>query len=46
MHSEWFDINDATVKRLNQAKANGQRIIAVGTIFLLRPDINSILLTD
>ena len=34
MHSEWFDIDDATVKRLNQAKANGQRIIAVGTTSL------------
>jgi S-adenosylmethionine:tRNA ribosyltransferase-isomerase len=31
MHSEWAEIDSATVKRLNRAKKSGQRIIAVGT---------------
>ncbi len=31
MHHEWFNLEEATAKRLNQAKAEGRRIIAVGT---------------
>ncbi len=31
MHSEYFEINQATVDQINQTKANGGRIIAVGT---------------
>lgn len=34
MHSEWFEITDATVERLNRAKIEGRRIIAVGTTSL------------
>ncbi len=31
MHSEWFHIPDDTVKAIEDAKANGHRVIAVGT---------------
>ncbi|MDD5693192.1 MAG: tRNA preQ1(34) S-adenosylmethionine ribosyltransferase-isomerase QueA [Patescibacteria group bacterium] len=31
IHSEYFDLNEDTAKRLNQAKNEGRRIIAVGT---------------
>ncbi|AYQ57585.1 tRNA preQ1(34) S-adenosylmethionine ribosyltransferase-isomerase QueA [Bathymodiolus thermophilus thioautotrophic gill symbiont] len=31
MHSEIFEINPATVDKINQTKANGGRIIAIGT---------------
>lgn len=31
MHSEFYHIDDDVAKKLNQAKQNGQRIIAVGT---------------
>lgn len=31
MHSEWVNLSHETAKRLNQAKSQGQRIIAVGT---------------
>ncbi|MDC9715556.1 MAG: tRNA preQ1(34) S-adenosylmethionine ribosyltransferase-isomerase QueA [Gammaproteobacteria bacterium] len=31
MHSECYDISQATIDQINQAKANGGRIIAVGT---------------
>lgn len=31
LHAEWAEVNPATAKRLNSAKANGQRIVAVGT---------------
>jgi S-adenosylmethionine:tRNA ribosyltransferase-isomerase len=31
IHSEYFELDKATAKRLNQAKAQGRRIIAVGT---------------
>ena len=31
LHSEFYEISPATAKRLNQAKKNGKRIIAVGT---------------
>lgn len=34
MHSEWFTIDPATAERLNAAKAEGRRIIAVGTTAL------------
>ncbi|MEP4051834.1 MAG: tRNA preQ1(34) S-adenosylmethionine ribosyltransferase-isomerase QueA [Litorimonas sp.] len=34
MHSEWFTISDAVADRLNAAKAEGRRIIAVGTTAL------------
>lgn len=34
MHSEWFSISDETAKRINQARAEGRRIIAVGTTAL------------
>jgi len=31
LHAEWAEVSSATAKRLNKAKANGQRIVAVGT---------------
>lgn len=31
MHHEWFHLDEETAQRLNQAKADGKRIIAVGT---------------
>ena len=31
MHSEFYMIDEDTANKLNQAKANGQRIISVGT---------------
>ncbi len=31
MHPEWFSLDEETVRRLNQAKAAGKRIISVGT---------------
>jgi S-adenosylmethionine:tRNA-ribosyltransferase-isomerase (queuine synthetase) len=31
MHSEYFEIDQTTVDKINQTKANGGRIIAVGT---------------
>ena len=34
MHSEWFTISDAVADRLNAAKSEGRRIIAVGTTAL------------
>jgi len=34
MHSEWYVIAPETAKRINQAKAEGRRIIAVGTTAL------------
>lgn len=34
MHSEWFTIDPQTAERLNTAKAEGRRIIAVGTTAL------------
>ncbi len=34
MHSEWYSIDQDTADRINTAKSNGQRIIAVGTTSL------------
>lgn len=34
MHSEWFDISEATAAQINRAKAEGRRIIGVGTTAL------------
>ena len=34
MHSEWFTISEGTAARVNAAKAEGRRIIAVGTTAL------------
>ena len=34
MHSEWYAIDEATASRINDAKSNGRRIIAVGTTAL------------
>ncbi|MBN2096630.1 tRNA preQ1(34) S-adenosylmethionine ribosyltransferase-isomerase QueA [Candidatus Peregrinibacteria bacterium] len=31
MHSEWFSLPDDTAERLNQAKKEGKKIVAVGT---------------
>ncbi len=31
MHSEWFELTEETAKKLNQAKAEGKKIIAIGT---------------
>lgn len=31
MHSEWFSLDKETAEKLNEAKKNGKRIIAVGT---------------
>lgn len=31
MHSEWYEINEEACKKINKAKKNGGRIIAVGT---------------
>lgn len=31
MHSEWFELEVSTARRLNEAKKKGKRIIAVGT---------------
>jgi S-adenosylmethionine:tRNA ribosyltransferase-isomerase len=31
IHSEWFSLSDETAKRLNEAKAAGKKIVAVGT---------------
>ena len=31
MHTEWFKMDEATAERLNKAKADNRRIIAVGT---------------
>lgn len=31
MHSEWLDVPQATVQAINQTKANGGRVIAIGT---------------
>jgi len=34
MHGEWYEIPNDTAQRINQAKAEGRRIIAVGTTAL------------
>ena len=34
MHSEWFTLSDVTAARVNAAKVDGRRIIAVGTTAL------------
>ena len=34
MHSEWYVISPETAQRINQAKAEGRRIVAVGTTAL------------
>ncbi|MDA8708237.1 tRNA preQ1(34) S-adenosylmethionine ribosyltransferase-isomerase QueA [Hellea sp.] len=34
MHSEWYQISPETAARINQAKSDGRRIIAVGTTAL------------
>ena len=34
MHSEWFTLSEETADRLNMAKSEGRRIIAVGTTAL------------
>jgi len=34
MHSEWYQISPETAERINKAKAEGRRIIAVGTTAL------------
>ena len=34
MHSEWFTLSDAVARRLNLAKLEGRRVIAVGTTAL------------
>lgn len=34
MHSEWFTLSDATADAINLAKAEGRRVIAVGTTAL------------
>lgn len=31
MHAEWLDVPEATVEKIRQTKANGGRVIAVGT---------------
>lgn len=31
MHEEWFSISEATARIVNQAKAEGRRVVAVGT---------------
>lgn len=31
IHSEWFSLSDAVAERLNQAKSEGRKIVAVGT---------------
>ncbi|MBE9536377.1 MAG: S-adenosylmethionine:tRNA ribosyltransferase-isomerase, partial [Proteobacteria bacterium] len=31
MHSEWFDIDESTVKKINETRERGGRVIAVGT---------------
>ena len=31
MSAEWFDVSEETAKRLNAAKAEGRRVVAVGT---------------
>jgi S-adenosylmethionine:tRNA ribosyltransferase-isomerase len=31
MHAEWLDVSEATVEKIRQTKANGGRVIAVGT---------------
>ncbi len=31
MHSEWFSLSEETANRLNKAKADGKKIVAVGT---------------
>ncbi len=31
MHDEWFELPEATAQEVNQAKAEGRRVIAVGT---------------
>lgn len=31
MHAEWLDVSEATVQKIQQTKANGGRVIAVGT---------------
>lgn len=34
MHSEWYTIEEDTVRRVNEAKAAGRRVVAVGTTSL------------
>ena len=34
MHTEWYEIPPDTAKRINSAKSEGRRIIAVGTTTL------------
>jgi S-adenosylmethionine:tRNA ribosyltransferase-isomerase len=43
MHTEWAEIDAITAKRLNRAKADGRRIIAVGTtaVRTLESSVNS-----
>lgn len=31
MHSEWYELGEESAARINQAKANGGRVVAVGT---------------
>ncbi len=31
MHSEWYEVDEAAAKKINDAKKNGGRVIAVGT---------------
>jgi len=34
MHSEWYEIGEDTAQRINEAKSEGRRVIAVGTTAL------------
>ena len=34
MHSEWFTIDEETAQRINRAKAEGRRVVAVGSTSL------------
>lgn len=34
MHSEWYTIDEETVRKVNEAKAAGRRVVAVGTTSL------------
>ena len=34
MHSEWFTLSDETARKVNEAKAQGRRVVAVGSTSL------------
>ena len=36
MHSEWYSVSEETARLINETRAAGHRVIAVGTISIMR----------